>query len=350
MRIRRYAAAALAAMMSLSVLGVNAFAETEELSSEAETLEEELELITLGGETVYPVTITDSLGNETVLEEEPQVVVSLGPTITELMFALGAGDKLAARTEYCDYPEEAFALPTIGNMYDVDVEAVLALEPDLVLSSVHVSEETLQQFTDAGISTIYLFEEGSLEGVYHFIATMGTAINRQEEALKLIDGMKATIEGVEEALDGTEPVSVYYVIGYGEYGDYTAGGDTYANDILEKAGGANIAADVEGWSYSTETLLEKDPEWIIVPAWSYDDFIAMEPYSELTAVKEGRVYAIDNNKLDRQTNRNAEAILELAEVLHPEALEALQALEPETEEDAEAELTTEEASEEEPAA
>lgn len=108
-----------------------------------------------------------------------------------------------------------------------------------------------------------------------------------------------------------ENPTVYYVVGYGEYGDYTAGGDTFVNDILTAAGGDNIASDVEGWSYSTETLLEKDPQYVILNAYNEEGFCTTDPYTELSAVKNGFVETIDTNMLDRQGPRKQDAVVEL---------------------------------------
>lgn len=354
MHFKKYAAARTAAAAILVVsTGMGVWAEeaaTEEASTEAASVEEtEAETFPeLGGETEYPVTVYNSDGTEVVLEEEPKTVISVGPNITEIMYTLDAQDKLIARTDYCDYPEEVLELPTIGNLYEIDMEALLAMEPDLVVLSTHVSEEQKEQLEDAGIAVMYLYEEHEITGVYGMIAELGVAVNRQDEALEAVGEMEEKLAAVEAALKDEDPVSVYYVVGYGESGDYTAGGDTFINGILELAGGENIAADVEGWSYSTETLLEKDPEVIIVPAYAYDDFITAEPYSELTAVKEGRVFSIDNNILDRQCARNADAVVEVASMLHPDKAAEL-TLANDDEEETEME-TTESVSEEESAA
>lgn len=342
MHFRRYASKTAAAVMtaamamSMAAYGEETSAPEETAQQEEETTEEETGI---GGETEYPVTVSNSDGTEVVIEKEPEKVISVGPNITEILYTLDAGDKLIARTDYCDYPEEVTELPSIGTLYELDMEAILAMEPDLVVLSTHVSDEDREQLEDAGITIMYLYEEHEIEGVYTMIETLGTAINRQDEAAEAVDEMKEKLEKVQNAVEELNPVSVYYVVGYGEYGDYTAGGDTFINGILELAGGENIAADVEGWSYSVETLLEKDPEYIILPEYAYDDFIAAEPYSELTAVKEGRVYAIDNNMLDRQCARNADAVVEIAKVLHPDAFEEEETSEEETEEISEEETT-----------
>ncbi|MCY1152092.1 MAG: ABC transporter substrate-binding protein, partial [Sphaerochaetaceae bacterium] len=112
---------------------------------------------------------------------------------------------------------------------------------------------------------------------------------------------------------------VYYALSFGEWGDFTAGGSTFIGKMINLAGAINIAEDVDGWNYSVEQLIEKDPQIIIVSKYynSKDQFINTWPYSSLTAVKENRVYEIDNNLLDRQGIRNAQGLLELAKIIHP---------------------------------
>lgn len=329
MRLTKYAAMSLAAVMVMSTGAYAAEtteAETEEAGSAAESeaeSEEETEP-EIGGETEYPVTVTNSDGTEVEIKEEPEKVVSLGPNITEIMYSIGAEDKLVARTDYCDYPAEVSELPSIGTLSTPDIEAILALNPDLIVASTHVSEDVMKQFKDAEITVMYLYEEHDIKGVYTMIDTLGIAVNHQDDAKKTVDDMKEKLEKVSEELADIkeeDKPSVYYVVGFGEYGDYTAGGDTFVNGILEAAGAVNAAADVEGWSYSVETLLEQDPDYILLADYNYDSFTTTEPYSNLTAVKEGRVLTIDTNMLDRQCARNADAVVAIAHMLYPDLVE-----------------------------
>lgn len=256
-------------------------------------------------------------GEET--ESVPQRIVSMGPNMTEILYAIGAGDKLVGRTDYCDYPAQVSEVEAVGSISQPDIEKILSLEPDLVLASTHFSDESLAQLNDAGIEVLYLYSEESMEGVYDMIAQVGEAINCEEQAEAVVDEMKAKLDYAADRLaDADENPSVYYIVGYGEYGDYTAGGDTFINGILTAAGGDNIASDVEGWSYSTETLLEKDPQYVITNVYNAEGFSTTDPYTELTAVKKNRVYTLDTNMLDRQGPRNADAVVELAQMLHPE--------------------------------
>ena len=268
---------------------------------------------------VYPVKITDSFGKEVTLEKEPEKVVSVAPNITEILFDIDAEDKLVARTDYCDYPEEVKNIESIGTLMTPDIEKIISLEPDLVIASTHFNEENSKKLEDAGINVITLYEENNVNGVYTMIETLGTALNKVNKANEEVEKMKSTINEVKSAVSGLESPTVYYVVSYGESGDFSAPENTFTGGLIELAGGKDIVPASDNWSYSLEALLEADPQIIIVRNGEKDKFMATEGYKELTAVKEGRVYEIDNNLIDRQGYRNAEGVLTLAKIFHSEA-------------------------------
>jgi len=270
-------------------------------------------------EVTYPVEITDSNDTKITIEKEPQKIVSVAPNITQMIFALGAGEKVVGRTDYCDYPAEVANIESIGTLREPNIEKIIELQPDIVIASTHFEDETEKKLADAGIKVAVLYEEHEMNGVYTMIDTMGTIVNKRAEADKVVADMKATFDEVAAEVKDQKHPSVYYVVGYGEYGDFSAGGDTFINGLIEMAGGDNIAKDVEGWSYSKETLLEKDPDVIIIGLGQAEDFKKAEGYSELTAVKEGRVYEFDTNHyFNQQGCRNAEGVKELAKILYPD--------------------------------
>lgn len=269
--------------------------------------------------TSYPVTIQDTNGDEIVFDHEPTKVVSMGPNITEMLYAIGVGDRLVGRTDYCDFPEEALSVESIGTLETPNVEKIVSLNPDVVIGSTHFSEDTEKQLTDLGIKVVVLYEEKDVTGVYTILETLGTIFSVDGNAKTVVEDMKTTIDETVAAVKDLEAPSVYYVVGYGEYGDYTAGGDTFAGQLITLAGGNNIAKDVSGWSYSLESLLEADPEIIILPEYYYTNFINAEHYKDLGAVKNNKVFVVDQNLLERQGNRNAEGIRALAEIFHADA-------------------------------
>ena len=267
----------------------------------------------------YPVTVKDSEGSEIMIETEPEKVISLAPNITEMIFVLGSGDKLVGRTDYCDYPKEALEITSIGTLQEPDIEKIVSLEPDLVIASTHFSEESEKQLSDLGIKVLVLYEEHEIDGVYTMLETLGTVINAQEKSLKAVNDMKAVMDETKEVVSGLEAPSVYYVVGFGEYGDYTAGGDTFICQLITLAGGENIAKEVQGWSYSLESLVAADPDIILIDNAMKDAFISADHYKDLSAVKNGMVFGIDKSILERQGVRNAEGVRTIAEIFHADA-------------------------------
>lgn len=267
----------------------------------------------------YPVTIKDSFGKEVVLEKEPEKVISVAPNISEIIYKLGAEEKLSGRTDYCDYPEEVKNIESIGTLRKPDIEKIIDLEPDLVITSTHFDEENTAKLEEAGIKVIGLYEENDVTGVYSIIETLGTALNKQSEATETVKEMKDSIDKVTKTVSELEKPSVYYVVGYGEGGDFSAPENTFVGQLIKLAGGNNIVPESDSWSFSLESLLEADPDIIVVREGEKENFMSTEGYKELTAVKKDRVYEIDNNLLDRQSYRNSEGLSKLSEIFHPEA-------------------------------
>lgn len=271
--------------------------------------------------TVYPLTIEDSFGNTVVLEEKPERIVSVAPSITETVFALGAEELLVGRTDYCDYPAEVSGVESVGTLKDPNIEKIVELDTDLVIASTHFSDEVYEKLTELEIKVIVLNPNDSFDGVFSVIEALGEIVDQNDNAEKLNNEMKATIAEVQDKVAGLAAPSVYYVVGYGEFGDYTAGGGTFISEMIKMANGENIADDVEGWSYSLEKIVEHDPEMVIVSKY-YDTkagLIEANGYNELSAVKAGNVFEIDSNMIDRQGPRIAEGFKALAEIIHPEA-------------------------------
>ncbi len=273
--------------------------------------------------TAYPLTVIDSYGREVTIEEKPEAVVSLAPSITETIFALDAEDVLKGRTDYCDYPEEVKEIASIGSLRDPSIEAIASLAPDLVIASTHFKEETLAKLEEIGIKVIVLSSQDRFDGVYEVIEETGRVLDHNKEARDVILNMKAKVQLITEKISDLEPTEVYYVVGFGEYGDYTAGGDTFISQMIEMSGGVNAAAEIKGWSYSIERIIEKDP-YMLICSIHHDSKKNIEMtrgYKDLTAVKEGRLFEIDDDLLDVQGPRLADGLEALAKVLHPEAFE-----------------------------
>ncbi len=267
------------------------------------------------------VSITDSYGRTVTVEVPVKSIVSAAPSITETVFALGKGDLLKGRTDYCDYPSEAASVQSIGSLMEPNIEKIAEINPDIVIASTHFKKESADKLEALSIKVLILKEDKNFEDVYGVINDIAKLTGSEDKAASIISGMKRTVSEVEKAVEGKPAPKVYYVIGFGEYGDYTAGGDTFIGQMINMAGGKNIAEDVKGWSFSLESIVAADPDIIICSKYwdTKKKFMSTDGYKELTAVKKGRVYEIDNNMLDRTGPRLAEGLKALAEIIHPES-------------------------------
>lgn len=270
---------------------------------------------------VTPTETKTNVEPEKAITDSNQLrIVSFSPSITEIIYALGASNLLVGRTDYCDYPQEVTTIESVGDFYNPNIEKTLSLDPDLVIASSLWTEDIETKFTEVGIQVLVLNDNSKVEDVFAMISTLGVYLQKEDEATILIEEMQAELSSIMESIEGLQTKTVYYVAGYGEYGDYTATGDTYIHDMIALAGGDNIAKDATGWLYSLETLIEKDPEVILIGSFAIEDFLASKNYQSLSAVKNNQVYAVDANLFDRQSNRTVDGIRLIASILHPEAV------------------------------
>jgi len=263
------------------------------------------------------ITLVDHFGRDISLDTAAQRVVSLSPGITETVFALGYGDRLVGRTQYCDYPPEAASVPAVGSLMEPDTETIVALKPDIVIASTHFSKDSLERLVSAGLNVAVLMGQESFEGVYDgVIRPVSVILGDPDAGDALVASMEATVDNaLTKAGSFTGRPSVYYVVGFGEGGDWTAGGDTFISEMIEMAGGRNIAADVSGWSYSLEAIVEGDPDLILLPGWAEGIFKTTPVYADLRAVKEGNAIAIDENAIVREGPRLAEGFASLVDAI-----------------------------------
>ena len=285
--------------------------EAAETETAAETEETVVEVSIDEDEFSYPLTLEDAYGNEVTVEEEPSTVVTVSPAITEIIYALGGESKLIGRSDYDDYPEAVADIQAVGPIDLPDTELIVSLEPEVVLASSIFSEEAYNALTDAGITVVIVKDETSLDGMIYTVETVADVIGLHDAGQELAMGLSDQISEIYNQANETiaeDGITVYYCMGFGEYGDYTAGPDTFINDIITYAGCVNAASDADGWSYSTEQLLAADPDIILVPDWGYDAFISTEPYSELSAVQNNAVVSVDANIFERVGPRNVDAL------------------------------------------
>jgi iron complex transport system substrate-binding protein len=264
-------------------------------------------------------TVTDDYGRTVVIPAQPQRVVSLSPAVTEILYALGAQDLLVGRTDFCVYPDAAMDIPSIGGISNLNIENILTLNPDLVISGSMVGKKVTDQMDAMGTPMVCVIEKPKFEALYDNILAIGKLIGKEQAADSL---NKLLSDKVTKLLSTQSPShsatqspshSVYYVVGFGPSGNFTAGGNTFINDIIRMAGGRNIAEGIDGWSYSLEALMKEDPDYIIVRREDSAAFCDMKPYDRLSAVRQGHVIGIESGTLDLQVPRNIDAILYLRE-------------------------------------
>jgi iron complex transport system substrate-binding protein len=270
------------------------------------------------------VEIKDSSDYTVKISEKPQKIVSLSPSITEIVAALGAEARLVGRTEYCNYPEEIKDSVSVGGTADPTLEKIVELDPDLIIASTHTSKEVVEKLRELKIPTVFLNEQDNFDGTYSAIMETGRLIGEVDKANDIIKEMQAKKEKVQAAVNnhikGGERKTVYFTNSFGENGDFAAGGDTFISEILELAGGVNIAKDVEGWQYSKEKLIEKNPDIIIVPSGRdlKKQLSELEGYKDLKAVKEGQVYEVNEDEISRQSPRVVDALEAVAKIINPD--------------------------------
>jgi iron complex transport system substrate-binding protein len=273
------------------------------------------------------VTITDDLGREVSIVEEPMRIVSLAPSNTEILFALGLGGRVYGVTEYCDYPDEVMDIEKVGGYSDADIERIVAINPDLILAEDLHKTEVIPVLEDLGFTVIALVPH-NLQEVMNSITLVGELTGAEAAAAQIVDDMTQRIDEITDITDGLteeEKVRVLYVIWHDPI--MSVGTDTRIHELIEMAGGINIA-EVGGEGYPTLTLeeiLSINPQVIIVNVEDYEggdvslqSILNETRLSEVDAVVNGRVYGINADLTNRPTPRIIEGLELMAEMIHPE--------------------------------
>ncbi|MDN5351630.1 MAG: cobalamin transport system substrate-binding protein [Clostridiales bacterium] len=257
--------------------------------------------LTQNKEFTFPVTIQDGALSYTI-DAPVDRIVSLAPSVTEILFAIGAGDTVIGRTIYCDYPAESASIRTVGTMYEPDLEGILDLDPDAVIAATHMNEDVMNALSNAGIETVTQKTAEDIDDIYVLIEQLGAITGHAYESRALVASLEAKqdrVVNLVSQLPTSAKKRVYYVVGTGEYGEYTAGGDTFIGEVLEQSGAVNVAASVSGWNYTLEDLLDDDPAYIFGEAFNLDIMKTNSNYSILSAVKNDRLVEIDGNVFSR---------------------------------------------------
>jgi iron complex transport system substrate-binding protein len=276
--------------------------------------------------TVEPVVVADARGERIELAGPAERVVSLAPSNTEILYAIGAGDRLVGRDDFSDYPESAMEAPSIGSTYgELNVEAVVGLEPEVVLAAGITPPEQIQALEEVGLPVFVVGNPQEFDGLFENLVTVGVLTGREEQAEALAQDLEGRFREVTSAVADVEPVKLFYEVdGTDPTAPWTTGSGTFQQLVFELAGGENIASDLEGWvQLSEEEIVVRDPEVIIFATGSFvpttvESLKARAGWGQITAVREGHVYALDTDLLDLPGPRLVEGLERVAEILHPE--------------------------------
>ena len=276
-------------------------------------------------DTASAVTLTDMTGREITLDAPAERVVALTASDCEILYALGAGDLLVGRGEYCDYPAEVTEIPAVESGSDTNIEQIVELQPQvLLMSTMSQTDEQVQQLEAAGVHVV-VSDAQDIEGVYTAIHMIGELVGKQDEAASVVESMQKTFDEIKaNAGDGSK--TVYFEVSPLQYGLWTAGTGTFMDEIANMMGLKNCFADVTGWSeISEEQVLERNPDYIVTISMYYgegptpeEEILARPGWENVTAVKNGKILNLQNNELSRPAPRLAEGAQALYDFVYGE--------------------------------
>jgi iron complex transport system substrate-binding protein len=273
--------------------------------------------------TEAPLVLVDGLEQSVVFESPPQRIISMAPSNTELLFAIGAEGQIVGRDEYSDFPPAALEVSSIGSTYgELNTEAIVAFEPDLVLVAAITPIEQIEALKELGLRVFQVPNPLSFDDLFAIISDLGLMTGHQAEADELVDALEERIAAVEQAVQDAPSVRVFYEVdGTDPTAPWTTGSGTFQQLLIEMVHGENIAADIAGWgSMNLEQIVERDPEVIIfaegpwVPTTS-ESLADRSGWDGISAVVNSRVFGVDTNWVDRPGPRLVDALERFAEVI-----------------------------------
>lgn len=275
----------------------------------------------------FPLTITDDRDREVTIPKQPERIISLSPANTEILFALDLGEKIVGITNVGNYPSQTEEKEKIGGYANPNLEKIIQLKSDLILASYGNPPELIDQLDQLNYTVVSLNPK-SIDQVISSIIMVGRITGKNKEAARLTEEMKERIEAVlseTSSLVENKRPRVLYVVWYKPL--WTVGSGTFIDELIQKAGGTNIAGDIAGWpQMSLEIVIEKNPQVIIV-GYSEDQPELIEAVKnesvldQTDAFKHNRIYTIDTDIVSRTGPRIVNALEEMAKIIHPETFE-----------------------------
>ncbi|MBU8919244.1 ABC transporter substrate-binding protein [Bacillus sp. FJAT-29953] len=310
-------------MVTISACGTAKESSGADKKQKSETATEEVKV----KETVYPLTVKDATGAELTFDKAPERIVSTSPSETEILFALGLGDKIFGVSDYDDYPKEATTKPKVGGVTKPNEEAIIAANPDLVIGGISMKNDIAEKFRGLDLK-LYKTEPKKMEDILNNIIQIGIITDTQEKAEELVAKMKEDIRTVTEAaakIKEEDKKKVYIEFSPG----WTVGKGEFMDELITLAGGVNIASDLEGWNaINEEKIIQDNPDFILYSANVVDDksgkpleelIKSRSGWDKITAIQEGRLTGIEGNIMSRPGPRITDALKQIAVAIYPES-------------------------------
>ena len=251
------------------------------------------------------IAVTDMAGRAVTLDAPAEKIVALTAADCEILYAIGAGDKLVGRGEYCNYPEEILSVPTVQSGNETNIEQIIALQPQLVILSIMAqTKEHVSALEAAGIK-VFASDAQNIEGVYEGIALIGQLVGKSAEAEVVVGQMKASFADITAKVTGNGEKTVYFEVSPLQYGLWTAGKGTFMDEIATMLGLKNAFADVTGWGeVSEEQVIERNPDYIVTVAMYFgegttpvEEILSRKGWENMEAIKNSAVYNADSNEI-----------------------------------------------------
>ncbi len=279
---------------------------------------------------VESIGLTDSLGRTVVLDAPAKRIVSMAPSNTEILFAIGAGEQVIGRDSFSNYPEEAKAVEEIGGLTgSYNLEKITSLQPDLVLLAGINSVELVDSLEKLNLKVFYLSNPKDFEGLFANIETVGRLTGMEENAAGFVKEKREKVDAIRKKMETVETIlKVYYELdGTDPTRPWTTGPGTYMDLMIHIVGGENIGMNLSSeWAQiSQEEILVQNPDVILLGDAAYSVtpqmVVARPGWSAITAVKNGRVEVFDDDFVSRPGPRMVEGLEMLARILHPDVMQ-----------------------------
>ncbi len=313
MRVKKTEVLFLLLIFSIIVAGCSERTEIETVNSSVN-----LTKTPISENTSYPITIVDDFGFKITINKKPERIVSLAPSNTENLFALGLGDKIIGVTDYCNYPPEALNKTKIGGFTTINIEKILELNPDLVVAAYGNGQQNVETMKNLGL-TVVAFNPKSIKDIEKDILILGKITGKEEKAKEIIDFMEKKVN--ESRNEFKKKPKVMHILWHDPI--WVSGSDTFINEIIGIAGGENAFSDLKGWKIvSKEDIISRSPEVILVSSGSGmggkgKNYIYEWVIKELDidAVRKGHVYLVDADLISRPSYRIVFALENVSSIL-----------------------------------